>query len=592
MSLANVLRLEDYRGKREQRLRLSELLYGNDSNRLRVFECLKEVAELCSADRVAAVWVEEYGSGLVHPHVVLDHLMDRPRRFFSSEPLRKAFELGVPGVIDQLADLGSPLPATFAISLGSDGMRAWFVLAETSSGRPLLDADARDRLMFLGGECAAVLLHRELDRMLSGRESSEGGTFAGWSILQDLEGREADEEASRRISQRFVVGRAARALIDEDLVVTPERMQEQVRRARAELPVASQREEGGDPEIRAWHRALDALERNALEELSEGLVKLGAMVEGQGHPHGALELYSCGYDIAMAVRAPRAAAEAARYRGALLRRQGDRVEAKASLERARGIAEVAGLTDALARSLMGLALLRQDAGNIPDARRSLGDALTVAERSSDPDTVGMIRHALMGLEQAAGNPTEGLRHGWIAVAKYRSPERRTRCMAGLAGALMEVGDREAAEDAWSMVAHTSTDSFYLLYAHDALGHLAALKGDRCAFERHVARGEALGWDAVAGYAKAEFLYYRGLSHRALGDADEAREWLERALAFAEENELGRVIFRAEAALTALSADVESGPRIAGQEEPTLPAAPPELREGLRAMRRELVLAEG
>jgi hypothetical protein len=180
MPVAKVLRLEDYRGRRAYRRRLADGLYRADSNRVAVFRHLSEVAELSDADRVATVWVDEYGPGLVHPHVVLDSLSDRPRRFFSAEPLRKAWALGVPGAVDEPANPMSAIPTTLAIALGSDGMRAWFLVAESGAGRPLLESMARDRIMFLAGECAAVLLHRDLDVLVSGGEEGAEGGFPGF----------------------------------------------------------------------------------------------------------------------------------------------------------------------------------------------------------------------------------------------------------------------------------------------------------------------------------------------------------------------------------------------------------------------------
>ena len=585
MAVATVLRLEDYRGKRAQRLCLADRMYSADPKRLAVFRHLSEVADLCDADRAATVWVDEYGPGSVHAHVVLDHLVDRPRRFFSAEPLRRAWELGVPGPVDVPADPRSSTPTTFAISLGSDGMRAWFLVAESTAGRPLLQATVRDRVMFLAGECAAVILHRELDTMLSdGAKAVEGG-FPGWPILQDLEGRESDEEAGTRIAQRFVVGRIARMLVDDDFVIAPERMAERVRRARSELPKSwrSDDEEAGE-----WHQVLDVMERGALEELAERLIALGDLVERQGHEHGAGEMYACAYEIATAVRAPRAAAEASRYLGGLLSRRADAEEAEARLATARQIAEVAGLDDVAARSMVGLSLLRQDAGNMPAARAGLEDSLLVAERSGDRDTIGMVHHAFMGLEQLSGHQALSLEHGWVAVATYESQRRRTRCMASLAGALADCGDWDAAEDAWTWVAHTSDENHYILYAHDALAYLAALKGNRTAFRLHSELCDALGWEGRPNFAQAEILYYRGVSYSALGDLDQAEDWLRRAVKFSEEHKYNQVLFRAEEALLRLAADQHAGR--SEQTTPT-PVATPELREGLRAMRRELASTE-
>ena len=584
MAVAKVLRLEDYRGRRAIRVQLAEKLYGADPRRLAVFRHLAEVAELCDADRAATVWVDEYGPGSVHPHVVLDHLADRPRRHFSSEPLRRAWELGVPGAVDAQADPTSSAPTTFAISLGSDGMRAWFVVAESSAQRPPLQAAVRHRLMFLSGECAAVLLHRELDSMLDAERPE--GDFPGWPILQDLEGRESDEEVGRRIAQRFVVGRVARMHLNDELVTSPERIAEQVRRARMELPDPKQ---SADPEVAEWHRILELLVRGAPDELADRFIRLGDLVERQAHDNGALEMYSCAYEIATALRLPRAAAEASRYMGNLLRRRASWEEAGSRLTSAREIAELAGLRDIAARSMVGLSLMRQDAGNLPAARTGLRESLHVAERSGDADTVAMVHHALMGVEQLAGNLSVSLEHGWVAVATYQSHERRTRCMAGLAAALADCGDREAAEDAWSWVAQRSDEAYYQIYAHDALAYLAALRGDGVAFARHAQQCDALGWTDKPGYAKAEILFYRGVSYRALGDLPQAREWLRAAVAFAEEHKYNHVLFRADEALASLAEEcVDPSTTTA----PPTPVAPPEMRDGLRAMRRELALAEG
>jgi len=583
MAVAKVLRLEDHRGKKAFRLKLAEKLYGADPKRLAVFRHLTEVAELCEADRAATVWVDEYGPGSVHPHVVLDHLADRPRRLFSPEPLRRAWELGVPAAVDAQPDPTSSTPTTLAISLGSDGMRAWFLVAESIARRPLLHESIRHRLMFLAGECAAVLLHRELDSMLNA-EGPEGD-FPGWPILQDLEGRESDEEVGRRIAQRFVVGRVARMHLDDELVTAPERIAEQVRRARMELPDAKQ---PADAEVAEWHRILDLLDRAASDELADRFIRLGDLVERQAHDHGALEMYSCAYEIATAMRLPRAAAEASRYMGNLLRRRASWEEADNRLTSAREIAELAGLRDVAARAMVGLSIMRQDAGNLPAARTGLQESLHVAEQSGDADTLAMVHHALMGVEQLAGNLSVSLEHGWVAVATYQSQERRTRCMAGLAATLTDCGDREAAEDAWSWVADRSDDAYYQIYAHDALGHLAALRGDRVAFARHSQQCDALGWMDKPGYAKAEILLHRGVSHRSLGDLPQAREWLTAAGTFAEEHKYNQVRFRVEEALASLAEEsVEPYPTAA----PPTPVAPPEMRDGLRAMRRELALAE-
>lgn len=105
--------------------------------------------------------------------------------------------------------------------------------------------------------------------------------------------------------------------------------------------------------------------------------------------------------------------------------------------------------------------------------------------------------------------------------------------------------------------------------------------DEVSFEPGTAQCDALGWETAATSAKTEILFYRGLSYLALQEHERAQRWLTRAMAFAEENQYHRIFFKAEDALVRLFM-----PAVA---EPTpAPAAPPEVRDGLRVMRRELV----
>jgi len=151
MSVARVLRLDEYRDRRVYRLKMAQALHRADPARGGLLARLVEVAEWTGSERVAVVWIDEYGPGLVHPHVVLDLLADRPRRRFSPDPLQKAWEYGIPGAYDGTGDSGTDLSSTFAIALGSDGSRAWFLVADSISPRPAFGGPVRDRLMFLAG---------------------------------------------------------------------------------------------------------------------------------------------------------------------------------------------------------------------------------------------------------------------------------------------------------------------------------------------------------------------------------------------------------------------------------------------------------
>jgi len=575
VSTSNVLLFEDYRGRRAQRLRIAESLCGASESRLALLTHVADAAAVTGADRAAVVWVDEYNPGLVHPHVILDLRADRPRRSFASEPLREAWELGVPGAFDEP---GTPtVKSTLAVALGSDGTRAWFLVADSAASRAVLDQEVRERIMFLAGECSAVVMHRDLDATEAepGDTETSARRFAGWPILKDMEGREADEGASRKIAQRFAVVRLARMLIDDDLMVSEDRVAEQVAAARREIATGDFDE---CAEVGLWHRVLDAFEAIHFDDLCDSLTGLGAEVEADGHQHGALELYACAYDIAAAIGLPSQAIEAARFSGRLLRRLARWDESREWYLLAKDVASAVEDRTGLARTLAGLAVVHRERGNFPEARLGLLEALEVATASGDSGAVVAVYMDLVTLEQQADDVPRALEYGWRAVNMRQEQPERLRCLAVLGGALAEAREWSAAENAWTVVAYESRERYYLVYAWDALAYLAALRGDEEEFEARVARCDELDWESGQRAAAAEILYYRGLSYRALGRLSEAGEWLTRAINFAEQHGFNRTLVAAEKA----RASLERPEQIPAAEPAVI--ASEELRSGLREMK--------
>ncbi|MCG6989362.1 MAG: hypothetical protein LJF06_14450 [Gemmatimonadetes bacterium] len=590
MPTSNILRLDDYRDKRDHRVRLAASMHGADIGRAALLRHLAGLASLVGADRAAAVWVDEYGPGLVHPHVLLDLLSDRPRRAFHVEPLRRAWETGVPGVVESSGGGGvrslDGVQWTLAVSLGSDGYRGWFLVADSVTPRPVLQPDVRDRVMFISGECSAILLHRDLDspdESVSGERGATRPRFAGWPILQDIDGREADDAASQRIALRFVVGRLPRLLVDDGLTLPADRQREQADRAREEVDKQADAE---DAETPLWHRVLDAYGAADLEALGTALVDLGVAVEGQNHLNGAAELYQTAYEVAVGNANVGVAIDAARFAGRALRRLAVWEDAHRWYGVARAIAEAAGLDDRVAVVLDGVANIHRDRGNHPAARAALAEARMFAERSGEARAIASVDHGLLALEHLAGNLSLALVHGWRAVRTYPGERDRTEALASLAGVLLDADELRAAEDAWACVEHLARDDEYIhLYAVDALGHVAARRGAAAEFARRAAEADALGWESGPAPAKAEILFYRGLSYKCLGRVHEARRWLERAVAFCEEHNFNRTLFRVEEALQSLGSAPGEGP---ARTRSAPAAAPPEVRMGLEKMRRELV----
>ncbi len=585
----DILRLDAYRERREQRLRLAASLYGADRGRSELLQHLVRIAALLGADRAATVWIDEFGPGLVHPHVVLDLLSDRPRRAFAAEPLRRAWEGGVPGVFEtQAPALRGEAPAwTVAVALGSDGTRSWFVVADAVSPWGGMGGDIRDRLMFLAGECSAVVLHRDLDAMAAAdaEESGRGRPrFAGWHILQDIEGREGDEDESRRIAMRFVVARLPRLLVEDDLAIPRDRLRQQAERAREEVGRDVETLDVGHEAV-LWEEVLTAFQEADLERLGGALLNLAGAVESRAHLHGAAELYRTAYEIFAATGQVAPAVDAARFAGRALRRLAQWEEATRWYGIAREVAAAASLGGKVAMVLDGVANIHRERGNLPAARAVLLEALGYARESDDREALGAVYHGLAGAEHLSGNLQDAVGWGWRAVGAYRFPGEKVMALASLGGILIDLGDLDAAADAWACARDLATNDYYRLYALDALGHICALRGDAAGFARWSEAADALGWEAGPLPAKAEILHYRGLSWLALGNLDKAQRYLERAVAFAEQHGFSRTLFAAEAALEGLERRVAE--RAVGTNPP---AAPVEVSAGLRDLRLSLEAA--
>ena len=595
MQTSNVLRIDELRVRREQRLHRALAMHRTDSERLQVVEHLAGVASLLGCDRAAAVWVDEYGQGLVHVHAILDLVSDTPRRRFPVEPLRLAWNDGVPGKLD-LFDLGqaAPIPlhdaarSLCAVALGSDGARAWFLVTDGLRTRMPLDSETSGHLMFLAGECASVLLHRDLPRGSRGRPRER---FAGWPILRDIDGREGDEVASGRIGGRFLVARALRSLVDEDLALEPAALAQQLEGVRRELSHLPP----DDQERPLWDAVLRSLERGESEALARSTLALGKAVEDQRHAHGARELYTLSHAVAVAALAVSEAVESARLLGRLHRRQGEWDEAIRWYEGARAAARVAGGRATEAIVMDGLASAMRDKGNLPAARELLHEGLQVATESGDDYPLASVHHTLMTVEQRAGRLPQAVAHGWKAVTLHRQEETRYYVLVSLAGCLVKMGELDAAEDSYAVVAARVEQPDWRYAALETLAHISALRGHRDVFDDRVARADRTGWQTGASVpVHAQILQFRAMSWKALGELARARAGFEQARDYAQEHGINQVFFEAETLMAGLDDDgaaaVSATPATAAApSESGLPAAEmAEIRGGVGAMRKALV----
>ena len=566
-------------------------LYGGDPIRQRLMAHLGGVAETVGADRVAALWVDEYGPGLVHTHCVLDLVAQPPNDSFRIAPLQLSWNEGVPGLVDMPDSVGRRLPflegveSACYIALGSDGMRAWFLTADSRTARDPIAGKALDDLMFAAGEIAAVVLHMDLAegrplQVAVGSHTAMSGlsNAPGWPVLKDLEGRESEKGIDRRIGTRFAVARLLHTMIDEDFVLPPSTLDEKITELRKSFDVVP----ADDSERAEWVRVADALEAEDRLELARAVLDMGRSVESQGHQHGASELFHAAYHVSTAGWGVVEAIDSARLHGLSARRLADWDAAFYWHEVARALAEAADHRGRLALVLNGVANIHREKGNLPLARICHDDALRIAKEAGDQDTIGTVHHDVMVLEKLSGRPEVAVRHGWEAVQSFPSKQKRLRALTDLAWAFVELGELTAAEDAYELVAAGTNEFLYKVYALDALAYIEALRGNRPEFERRLWAVDDTAWRSGPSFLVAELTLYRGKAFCSLGDSAEGRSWLREAMEIAEKNGHSQLYFDAEQELERRDARKQSTPLERPQEMARETLA--DIRDGLSQMR--------
>ncbi|MGD2070895.1 MAG: tetratricopeptide repeat protein, partial [Gemmatimonadota bacterium] len=591
MLKSKVLTLRHFRGRRSRRRAETFALHLPDLHRTNVLDHLWSALEITAADRAAAVWVDEYGPGLVHPHVVLDVGCDPPRLDFSLELVHRTWQQGVPGLVDIPDGDRSPGPglaagvgSAFAVSLGSDGLRAWFVVVDSPSARPRLAVDVVEELLFLSGECAGILLHRDMDGASGPDGSERDGRFAAWPVLRDAPDRDVADDDNRRIACRFVVARAARALIQEDLVIGRSDLEERIAGVRNEL----RRLDEDDEEVASWESILGALERGDHPGLADTLYASARIAENRGHWHGAGELYRAARDVAAVAGVVGRGLDATRALGRTFRRLGEWDEASRWYGLAREAAHRLDDTAREARAVDGLATVRISRGDLPGARELLTAAVPMARAGGDPDAVGAVLHSLMTVAHTEGRLEDALRHGWEAVTSYEDEGGRLEALTALGGVFLEGRDLPAAEDAFQIVVSQGRDRVYRLYAVAGLALVSAHRRDAVEFRTRLADLDAAGFGDGPPELRAEVLLECGDGFLVLGDESEARRFYGRAATVAEEHGVSEYLIRAEEAIARLARRDEMERREAAADVPVLDREDlRNIRGGLGRMRREV-----
>lgn len=588
MSTENVARLDTYRSRRWQRLAQAQALYCGDPARAPLVDYLAAALATVGGDRGAVLWVDEYGPSIAHVYCLADLGSCDPRRAFSVDRLREAWDRGVPGLVD-LPDTGADSPisgagrSSLTVALGSDGTRAWFLVVDSLTPRSRLSGEQADDFMFQAGLVGSVVLHRDHGKAVAGPGAA--AAMSGWSVLKDMEGREQGGELSARVATRFLVARLIRAVVDADFAIAQESLAAQLRSVEQEFLVLSPE----DRERTAWQRVAEGIRQGDRQEVAAAVLELADQVVSQGHLESALDLFHSAYLIGVGSGLSGAAIDGARFQGLVSRRLGRWDTVFHWYEVARGLAVAFGDDRRLGLALDGEGASLRVQGRLQEAVERHQEVIAIAEQIEDVTLEGFGCHSLMSDLRALQRHDVAIEAGWRAFQCHTSPLHRYRVLTSLAGAFVEVGDYDSAEHAYHIVMAGSKDFMHRLHALDAVAYIRALRGDLEGFRAALAQVDALDWRSSDIHTVATLIYYRGRGLGVLGLEGEARSWLQQAVDYCEANGATGIGKDASAAMAELDAGTLAGPtRVGGIPAPmgaSVDLAP--IRAELVELRRQL-----
>ncbi len=270
--------------------------------------------------------------------------------------------------------------------------------------------------------------------------------------------------------------------------------------------------------------------------------------------------------------------------GACLRTLAEWDEATAAYARAGCAAAMASDIVNVLRARVNEAKIAIERGNLPYAQTLLDDTI----READANRCGEIRsialHDRADIAFRRGQYDLAVTLGYQALEGYTDAASRDRVLGDIAAAFFELGLRDAARDAYLILAATAQEQHTRWVATINLLECAAVDGREPVFEQY--RRELADATLPATLA-CHYYCYVGEGYRMFGNVSAARAALLRAVELAERHGMNQALFRAEQSLQSL--DQAGVVIIANAPEPT-----PEVERVATAVRsmRELAGVAG
>lgn len=306
-------------------------------------------------------------------------------------------------------------------------------------------------------------------------------------------------------------------------------------------------------------------------------LQLGEDLEFAGHYPQAIAVYHLCYELVLLLLDHEAGTTCARKTARAYRKAARFEEAKAWYGLAIRISEHTEYFSGLALSLDGLGNMYASSGAWKEAYFHYDRASEFAFISRDRLAQAATAHSLSFAHFYAKRYEESMRYAWKSLELETQPDQRSRLLMTLATSARELGDYDAALDAYRLAEYESTERDMLALAIDAQGYIAALQGDHGKYEHHRRRGRVL-WRGAAPEVRAQLWFYRGKVCLLQGRPDDARRVLGAGERYASKHSLAMWSVLAGE----LADDIAAG-RVTPPDQGDPTRAPETVRRGLREL---------
>jgi tetratricopeptide (TPR) repeat protein len=198
-------------------------------------------------------------------------------------------------------------------------------------------------------------------------------------------------------------------------------------------------------------------------------------------------------------------------------------------------------------------------GNWPEAERRLDAVIADAQVAGLDDVLAMARHDRGLVATERGRPDDALTFLHAAFLGYRDAVKQQRALNDIARLLRELGARDAARAVFKVSHECAAQQDVRWVAAINLLDLAVEDGGRVEFEDYRCELEA---EPLSARHAAYFAVFVGDGYRRFGSRAQSAAAYQRALAIGRSAGMHEIVVRAESALAALDAPVQSPPRVA------------------------------